>query len=110
MLTQLTDRTTAGTDDLTACLLSPLSASGTGMVTEVLEIDPDFDDSGDLEAFLVQCGLDPEQVQDALAQLRIQAALGDPMVVRVTSGEDGTSWEISRVSAGTTPPLTAALA
>ena len=60
LLTQLRDRTTAGTDDMTACLLDPRDASGTGTITEELEIDPAFDVTDDLQVFLAECGLDPE--------------------------------------------------
>ena len=110
LLAELIDRTTAGGDDLTACLLEPLDASGDGTVTEVLEIDPDFEATEDLHDFLDQCGLDPDGVEDALAQIRLQAGLGDPMVLRVTRLAGAADWEIARVSAAATPPLAAALA
>lgn len=110
LLTQLTDQTTAGADDMTACLLNPLAASGTGAITEELEVDPAFESSDDLQEFLAQCALDPEQVQDALAETRLQVALGTPILMRVARRAGGASWEVVPAGAGSTSPLTAALA
>ncbi len=109
LLGRVIDQTTAGADDMTAFLLHPQAASGTGTITEELEIGPASEPPGDLEAFLARCGLDGQQVEDALAQAHLQALLGTTVVVRVTMQASGARWEIAPMQADQDPPLVDAL-
>ena len=59
LLARLTDRTNAGSDDMTACLVNPLDAAGTGSVTEELEIDPAFDTPANSRGSCASAGSSP---------------------------------------------------
>ena len=110
LLAHVTEETSAGSDDMTACLLDPAGASGTGGVTEELEIDPAFEAPEELERFLSECSLDPDQIQDAVSESRAKLAFGDPVLMRVAGRAGATSWEVAPVNTFIAPPLAAALA
>ena len=105
----MTARSAAGADDMTACLLDPHDAAGTGTVTEELEIDSAADPRS-LEGFLERCGLAPDQVKEGVEQTALQAAFGTPVILRVHRHPDGADWDLVPVDADAEPPLVGALA
>jgi len=91
---------------MTACIITPLQASGGGQVVEELEIDWAIKRPENLARLLDECGLDRHETQKAIAAGQDWADAPTPAILRVVKGPSFTSWEIiPDGAAAASPPL-----
>ena len=95
LLDHLAEQTASGGDDMTACLVRPVCASGDGKIVEELEIGWAVQHPEDLSTFLTDFGLAPDEADLAVEASRAWSGRGTPAVLRVEQGQSGTHWEIS---------------
>jgi Stage II sporulation protein E (SpoIIE) len=103
VLDRLAARAASGGDDITTCLIRPLDASGGGQVVEELEIGQALEHPEDLTRLLTDCGLDPDEAQNAIEASQARSATATPSVLRVHKSQSGTSWETARDDAAPGP-------
>lgn len=97
---------TSGPDDLTACLLRPLEASGDGRIVEEIEIGAP-DSLRPLGEFLGRCGMPPGEASAAIEEIHRRRLHGEGSLLRVIRASAGISWEVGEGPQARVPPAAA---
>jgi hypothetical protein len=98
---------TSGPDDLTACLLRPLEASGDGTIVEEIEIGAS-DSLRPLGEFLGRCGMPAAEVSAAIEEIHRRRLHGEESLLRVIRASGGISWEVGESAQAGVPAAAAA--
>ena len=105
LLDHLALETASGNDDMTACLIHPLGASGDGQTLEEIEIERALERPEQLRRLLTDCGLDEPEAERAVQASQASLATATPALLRVERTRSVTRWEI--VPDGAAPGLAA---
>lgn len=95
LLDHLVLQTASGGDDMTACLIHPLAASGDGGTLEEIEIERGLERPEQLARLLTDCGLGVHEAERAVEASQVWSATATPAILRVERAQSATRWEIA---------------
>ncbi len=90
-------------DDMTAVMLAPADANGTGVTEEEIDINRELVKGDALPRFLAACGLDPAEVERAVDAAERRLRLAGAARMRARKGGLGPRWEVFGASESAAP-------
>ena len=88
----------SGSDDVTACVLEPLTANGDGTVIEELEVDA-ASPQPRIKELMVACGMSAEQANAAAKELQRRGLREQRSVLRIERFRDRVAWTVGGTAA-----------
>jgi len=95
LLDHLALQTASGGDDMTACLIHPLAASGDGHRLEEIEVERALQRPEQLTRLLTDCGLEGHEAERAVEASQAWPDTATPAILRLDRTGWATRWEIA---------------